>query len=136
MENIVEILLSMPDLLSSKGASIADICSAESELFLEFSEDYKQYVRHFGIVAYDGHELTGICKSSHLNVVDVTKAERIKAKLVPADFYVIEIANIDGIVIWQKSTGEIFKTVFDSPPTQICESFCGYIEYSHTPSGI
>lgn len=128
MSDTVNTILSIPNLLSSEGVSISLIHSAERELSLEFSKDYVQYVHQFGIIAYDGHELTGICKSSHLNVVDVTKAEKMKNKLVPANFYVLEIANIDGIVVWQKSTGEIFETHYDSVPVLICKSLLDYIK--------
>ncbi len=101
---------------------------AASELNLQFAADYCEYLLNIGLVAYDGHELTGVCKSSRLNVVSVTKEERKKNRSIPRGFYVIEKANIDGIVIWQKSTGEIFETVFDSPPTKICKSLSEYIE--------
>lgn len=128
MFDIEKIILSIPNLFSSKGTSIDEICLAERELSLNFSEDYKQYLTQFGIIAYDGHELTGIAEHSHLNVVDITKKEKKKNKSVPGDFYVIEIANIDGIIIWQKSTGEIYKTIYDSPPMLICNSLSDYIE--------
>lgn len=128
MFDIEKIILSIPNLFSSKGTSIDEICLAERELSLNFSEDYKQYLKRFGIIAYDGHEFTGIAEHSHLNVVDITKKEKKKNNSVPDDFYVIEIANIDGIIIWQQSTGEIYKTIYDSPPMLICNSLSDYIE--------
>lgn len=127
MGDIINALLSMADLLIAGGVSTAIIQEAESALQLKFSEDYKQYLEQFGLVAYDGHELTGICKASHLDIVGTTRNEKRKNSHIPDDFYVIEVANIDGIVIWQKSSGEIFQTIFDSAPVQICSSLTEYV---------
>lgn len=128
MFDINKIILSIPDLLSSKGVSNDEIYLAERKLSLKFSEDYKQYIRQFGIIAYDGHELTGIAENSRLNVINITKEEKRKNMSVPDDFYVIEVANIDGIIIWQKSSGEIYKTIHGGPPMLMCKSLSDYIK--------
>lgn len=48
---------------------------------------------------------------------------------VPDDFYVLEEANIDGIVIWQDSNGIVYKTYPGcEKPKQIFQSFAEYLE--------
>ena len=37
--------------------------SAEQKLGVTFSTEYIKYIKTFGIVSFQGHELTGICKS-------------------------------------------------------------------------
>ena len=77
---------------------------------LSFSKDYKLYLSRCGFATYEGHELTGICKAKRLNVVDVTINERTISPNIPENWYVIEQLNIDGIVIWQSGTGDIYQT--------------------------
>ena len=128
MSTILQILQSKSDCILGKGASREALHQAESDLQVQFAADYCEYLLNVGLAAYDGHELTGICSSTRLNVVNTTIAEREKHRAIPGDFYVIEKAGIDGIVIWQKSSGEIFETIFDSSPVLICESLGDYIE--------
>lgn len=128
MVDIVKIILSIPELFSAEGSCVDEIYLAEKALALKFAEDYKQYVEEFGIIAYEGHELTGITECTQLNVVDITKEEKRKNKSIPDNFYVIEVANIDGVVVWQKDTGEIYKTVYNSSPILICKSLGDYIQ--------
>lgn len=62
------------------------------------------------------------------NIAEQTVLEKLKNPNIPEDLYVIEIANINGIVVWQKSTGEVYQTVFDNPPLQICRALSEFIE--------
>lgn len=94
---------------------------------LSFSKEYKEYLKTFGITAYDGHELTGITKSPRVNVVDVTNAERKKNQDIPADFYVIEETDVDEIVIWQAEDGKIFYSAPNRELAQLCDSFAEYV---------
>lgn len=125
--NIIN-LLSKKDLIKGKGASQEDINSAENTLSLKFSNEYKEYLSVFGFVSFDGKELTGICGISRLDVVNVTKNERSYNPDVPDDWYVIEELNIDGIVIWQSETGEVYQTSPNSKPTKIYNSLSEYIK--------
>ena len=78
--------------------------------FLKFSDEYRKYLARYGVASANGHEFTGICASSRLNVVDVTISERINNPNIQMDYYVVEQANIDRIVIWQSQTGEIYQS--------------------------
>lgn len=125
--DILSIMKEKPFFKSYVSGTKEDIINAEEKLKLCFSEEYKKYLTAYGFVTYEGHELTGICKSKRLNVVDVTLDERNITPYIPNDWYVIEQLNIDGIAIWQSSTGEIFQTAPNTNPKKICNSLAEYI---------
>ncbi len=109
MKNIFE---GIADVLHGNGVSEADICDAEKKLGVQFAEDYRKYLSDYGIAAANGHELTGITRSSRVNVVYVTENERKVCDLQDIhNMYVVEQAGIDGIIIWQSSDGKIWETV-------------------------
>lgn len=128
MTEIVQKLRSFPAFHALSGVSAKQISNAEKALALRFADDFREYLLAFGIASSDGHEFTGICNSKRLNVVDVTLAEKKIIPDVPQDWYVLEEANIDGIVIWQSSIGEIFQTQPGRKPMKIADSFCDYLD--------
>lgn len=125
--DILTVLRNKPLFQSYKNATTEDISNAEDVLSLKFSQEYKKYLKTFGFATYEGHELTGICKAKRLNVIDVTLYERALSPEVPLTWYVIEQLNIDGIVIWQSFTGEIYQTAPNTEPLKICDSLLEYI---------
>lgn len=127
MKDIIKTIQSIPNMLSLKAATTAEITNAEIELRIGFSDEYKKYLLAFGAIIADGIELTGIAKSKHRDVVSVTKQEWDLNNNVPHTMYVIENTGIDGIIIWQSSVGKIFKTSPNSQPTQIAESLNEYL---------
>ncbi len=126
--SIVDALKQKTDLLHGKGISESRITDAEKKLGLRFSKVYRDYLLHFGVAEYDMHELAGITDNPRNDVVYLTTRERNANNSVPNDMYVIEYAGMDGIVIWQSESGEIFQTVGKSAPCKICDSFEEYIE--------
>ena len=127
MTDIVELIKTKPDLYVMQGASDEEINQAAQLLNLRFASDYHKYVAAFGAASFDGHELTGICKSKRLSVVDVTIKERSTTE-VPEDWYVLEQANFDGIVIWQNSSGDVYQTAPNAKAKKLCGSIAEYIE--------
>ena len=127
MADITSILRGLPHFVALHSATAEEIKNAESKLDLRFSDEYCTYLKKFGVASAGGHELTGICNSPRLNVIDVTKNERANNPDVPKDWYVIEQANIDDIVIWQSATGEIYQTAPNSESMKICDSIAEYI---------
>lgn len=103
------------------------IKTAEDKLGLRFAGDYKEYVENYGTVSCNGHELTGISCDTYLDVVAVTENHWSKNPYVEHLFYVIEETHIDGIVIWQSASGEIFQTYPNTEPEKICDSLAEYI---------
>ena len=104
------------------------IIKAEKALSVVFSEEYKEYVSKYGCVSFVDHELTGVCSSKRLSVVNATIRARGLFPDIPATWYVIEETNVDGIVVWQDSTGEIFRTSPGSAPKKIFNSMKEYLE--------
>ena len=124
---IIKLMQEQPAFHARSAASNEEITAVENVLGLRFAQDYREYVATFGAASFTGHELTGICKSDRLNVVTVTMEER-NNMVVPADWYVLEQANIDGIVVWQNSAGAVYQTVPNMNPKKLCESLAEYIE--------
>ena len=127
MTKIIKTFRAKSDFLFGEGISEERIRNAEEALGLKFANDYKEYLLHFGIVAYDGHELTGIYSSTRLDVSNVTISERQNNTTVSNNMYVIEVANIDGIIVWQSTDGDIYETVMDSEPIWVCQSLVDYV---------
>lgn len=126
MSEIIEILKNAPEYIGGAGRTEEEIKNAEQQLGIEFAPDYKCYLKEIGLACFDGHELTGICKSARLNVVDVTVNQR---NVFPeaSSWYVIEETNVDGIVIWQHTSGELYCTIPGSKPKKICNSLEEYV---------
>ncbi|SDB05008.1 SMI1-KNR4 cell-wall [Ruminococcaceae bacterium FB2012] len=127
-QNIIEVIKKYKDSFDPKRIPQKYITETEASIGLKFSAEFKEYLKTFGIAAVNGHELTGISKSKRLNVVDVTISERGYNPSIPMDWYVVEQANIDGIVIWQNKKGEIFQTIPRADPIKLCDSLAEYIE--------
>lgn len=101
--------------------------TAEQKLGLQFAGDYTEYVERYGTISCNGHELTGISCDAYLDVVYVTEKQWEKNICVEHSLYVVEETHIDGIVIWQSTSGEIFQTSPDLEPIKICNSLAEYI---------
>lgn len=124
---IVDVINSLPELLPLKGATAMQITDAELQLRVSFSSEYKEYLSVFGAIMADGIELSGIAKSEHRNVVSLTKQAWELNPKVPHTMYVIENTCVDGIVIWQDTTGSVYQTNPNSAPKKIGDSLKDYI---------
>lgn len=127
MGNLIACLQNKDDLITGKPVDNADIIYAEKVLKIEFSDEYKEILKVYGFICVDGHEITGITNSKRLNVCDVTIKERNNTKGNMDWLYVIEQTHIDGIVIWQSRTGEVYQTVEDSRPEKIANNIFEYL---------
>lgn len=124
--DIVSIIRSKEDFVSLKGASPEDIAKAEEELKVKFTKEYAEYVSALGAASYYEHELTGVCNSKVLSVVEATKIEK-QFLDIPADWYVIEQTHIDGIVYWQSAEGSIYMTAPNTKARKVYESLIEYV---------
>ncbi len=128
MSNIINKLKAHSEnLFAGKGATPTQIAEAETALGVRFADDYRNYLLEFGVVAFDGHELTGITATPRINVVEVTKKQRCLYSDIPPDMYVIEEANIDGIVIWQDCSGVVFGNMVGSESVKLANSLGEYL---------
>lgn len=127
MNKIIKVIGNFEDLYHGNGASVDSIKEAEKKLKTKFSEEYYDYLCAFGTATFDGDEFTGLTDIERKDVVLVTEKYR---RMFGKDFddkYVIEETNIDGIVIWQSSTGEIFQSNMEGEIKKICDSLIEYI---------
>ncbi len=127
MKNILSVLQSKTDFHFFPGASDESIAEAERLLSVKFTDEYKEYARQFGAIAFSDHELLGVCASPRLNVVDVTLAEREKNTYLTKEAYVIEQLNIDDLVVWQSESGDIFLTAAKAKPYKLYDSLREYL---------
>lgn len=127
MKSIVDLFRDKPGFVCLGGCIDKDIACAEESLGLIFNQEYKECLKAFGVMSFADKELTGICDSKRLNVVNVTNFERENNNTVSNNWYVIEQTGIDGIVIWQSSTGEIYRTMPNVESVKICDSLSEYI---------
>ena len=127
MNNTIKQLAKMDGLLAGDGVSDDAIREAEKVLVVKFAEDYRSYLSSYGIVAVNGHELTGLGASSRVDVVAVTEEVRKRLKESLNELYVIENDNIDGIIYWQNRAGKVYRTVNDSEPKLIADSLIEFI---------
>ena len=128
MTSIVNKLRALPAFDSLTGVSMEQIADAEKVLALRFADDYREYLLSFGIASSDGREFTGICNSKRLNVVYVTLAEKSITPGIPNDWYVLEEAGFDGIIIWQNNIGEVFQTQPSREAVKLADSICNYLD--------
>ena len=124
---IIELIKEQPNFYSLGSISEEEIILAEERLGINFADDYKSILLQFGAITFSGHELTGIFKSKRLNVVDVTLSER-DINPNTKDLYVVEIANVDSIIIWQGTDGAVYRTKNASKPVKIGTSLAEYLQ--------
>ena len=111
------------------GAIASDaVADAERRLGLRFAKDYRAYLSAFGSARYFGHELTGLDCPRHIDVVAATIEGRELYPDVPHDLYVIEEAQVDGIVFWQDAAGAIYEVVPNGRPVKLFSSLSQYVE--------
>lgn len=127
MRDIIQEIQAFPDYIGAAGCDIKAIETAEKKLKLRFAEDYRRYLQIIGLAMFNGHEMTGISTSSRLNVVNVTEREREKNSVVPANLYVVEETNIDGIVVWQDEGGQIYFSQPNCVPEKKHDSLAEYL---------
>ena len=123
----VEKMKSFPDYIGATGKSEQEIIEAEKALGLSFAADYRAYLEKVGLACFGGHEITGLTKTARLDVIAVTKEQRNYCGEIAVSWYVVEEANIYGIVIWQDSDGAVYQTMHNSKCRLIAKSLLEYI---------
>ncbi|MDU5326668.1 SMI1/KNR4 family protein [Campylobacter ureolyticus] len=128
MSKIVETIQNLENLIPLKPASIEDIENVEIELALPLAKDYREYLLNFGAIMANDIELTGIAKSKNRNVVEVTKREWNLNRKIKHNLYVVENIGIDGIIIWQDSSGSIYESRPNYEAKKIANNLLEYIK--------
>lgn len=130
MGKIISAIKKLENLRHLEPATNEQIDIAQNQLGLNFSEEFKQYIQKYGVISAKGIELTGITASPRLSVVEVTKSERELNK-IPNDLYVIENIAIEGILLLQNSSGEIYEFSQNAKINKRYNSICEYLETEH-----
>lgn len=128
MNSLVTVLENKKNVYHKAGVDEKVLIDAETSLGLHFSNDYKEYLSNFGLISYESHELTGICESPRLNVVEATKREKAENEYLTEDMYLLEQLGVENLSIWQNTNGEIFEVPYKGKPRKIFDSLIEYIE--------
>ena len=131
-EDIIKAINGLDHLCALLPASLDTVSEAEQALGLQFASDYKAYVQQFGAISACGIELTGVTTSRRLNVVSVTKKNRVMNSNIPPDMYVIEDMAIDGLFILQDATGAVYSALSHGVPRKAFNCLADYVKASQT----
>ena len=127
MSKIIDVINNLSELLTTGAADSVSIDNAEKELGLKFATEYKEYLGEFGSVLADDVEITGIAQSKNRNVITVTKREWELNPQVEHNMYVVENLAVDGIIIWQDESGNIFESMPNKRIIKVADSLADYI---------
>lgn len=108
--------------------SVSDevIENAEKELGLSFSSEYINLLKGYGSLCVKGEEFLGIDINSY-DVVKATNKARNASSDFPQNMYVVEDMAIDGILLLQKTTGEIYTYQPNQSLQKVTDSFADYL---------
>ena len=129
MSYIKSIIEKLPEMEFLQPATEKQIKSAEEKLGLRFAEEYREYLSYFGMVWSDIIAISGICDDEDYEVVALTDKLKKIYLGIPSDFYVIEDVGVDGLVIWQSGTGEIYQSIPNTNPVKIFDSLSDFLIY-------
>ena len=127
MASFAEIIAKGPCFYRGDGATSLEISNAEKQLGVIFSNEYRDYLRNYSVVCINGHEITGITENEESNVIRATIAGRESADKIDSSWYVVEKANIDGILVWQDETGRVMQTAIGEDPILLAAILAEYI---------
>ena len=128
MREVIEVIRKQKDVIVKTGVSLDAIQQAEDKLGLEFSSEYKEYLSEFGLAMFGQHELTGLSNAKRLDVVSITEKQRELLPQLKNDMYIIEEANIDGVVYAQEKTGRIYQLMPGQETIIVSASLVDYIK--------
>lgn len=129
-EDIIEVINGLNHLCALLPATPSAVSEAEQALGLRFAPDYKAYVLQFGAISACGIELTGVTTSRRLDVVAVTKRNRVMNGNIPPNMYVVEDMAIDGLLILQDATGAVYSAPPHVVPCKVFDSLTDYVKAS------
>ena len=108
MNNIITTIESFKRKLFTGSVSSELIVNAENELGISIAPEYKEVSKKYGSLCVKGEEFLGI-DCDNYDLVKATNEARKNDKNFPLDMYVIENTAIDGILIVQNFTSELFS---------------------------
>lgn len=127
MGKIVEVISGIENIRVIGGCTGDQIKEAEKELELIFPEEYREYLKNFGTIRFNGVELCGLNVTGYLNVVEATEQEKSVNPEFPKGMFVIEDLGVDARLIICDEKGNIYLFQRNKKKL-ICTSFLEYIE--------
>lgn len=126
MKGIVDKIKKIEKLYHAEGCTTRQLKEAQSELEIEFPEEFIDYVKEFGVISFYGTEWTGLNVDGYLNVVESTKQERELNSAFPTDCFVLENQAIDGVITAVDEKGHVYTVQYDKK-TSLCDSISEYL---------
>lgn len=126
MKGIVDKIKKIEKLYHAKGCTTRQLKEAQSELGIEFPEEFIDYVKEFGVISFYGTEWTGLNVDGYLNVVESTKQERELNSAFPTDCFVLENQAIDGVITAVDEKGHVYTIQYDKK-NLLCDSISEYL---------
>ena len=126
MKGIVDKIKKIEKLYHAKGCTTRQLKEAQSELGVEFPEEFIDYVKEFGAISFYGTEWTGLNVDGYLNVVESTKQERKLNSAFPIDCFVLENQAIDGVITAVDEKGHVYTVQYDKK-SLLCNSISEYL---------
>lgn len=108
------------------GVSAEKIDLLESIIDGKLPEDYKTYLRDFGLVSVEGRDLYGLGSAIYFNTYNKTKELQEKFNL-RKDFVVIEDVGTEGMFIMLKTNGLVYEWTPTGHLKEIYKSFSDFI---------
>lgn len=127
MKGIIEKIKKIDKLYHVKGCTTSQVKEAQSELGLEFPEEFIDYVKEYGAISFYGTEWTGLNVNGYLNVVEATKQEREFNSEFPTDCFVLENQAIDGLITVANKNGNVFTVHYDKKKA-LCDTISEYLD--------
>ncbi|MPQ43548.1 SMI1/KNR4 family protein [Clostridium tarantellae] len=125
--NSINELIKNSNCKTLKGVSEEVIRNAEEELKFKFDDDYKNFLKNFGVLSCGGNEIFGLGVEGYLNVIKITKEERILNPNILDNYIVIQDYNIEGILITLDQKGIVYE-FRNGKNTKIYNSFNKFLE--------
>lgn len=126
MKGFVDKIKKIEKLYHAKGCTTRQLKEAQSELGIEFPEEFIDYVKEFGAISFYGTEWTGLNVDGYLNVVESTKQERELNSAFPTDCFVLENQAIDGAITAVDEKGHVYTVQYDKK-ISLCDSISEYL---------
>lgn len=127
MKNLTNELKKISDLVSTKGASNEQIVKAQNKLSLEFSSDFIDYLKEFGLVTFYNVEWQGLNGPEYLNVVESTLQAREIYPDFPVNMFILEDLGFDGLLILLDTKGSVYEWQYGDCK-KIYDSMVEYLE--------
>jgi hypothetical protein len=102
-------LLENKKILSTGGVDVKIVEQAEMELSFKMPSEYKELLLKYGALSAGTHEIAALGVEGYLNVVELTKQERLLANNQLDNHIVIESLATEGILIVLDEEGQVYE---------------------------